>query len=213
MREHFPGYDVMRKRHTPSWNEITRRVIDQRLSLPGEPRFFTLAEWEMVQAICQRVVPQVPGRPPVPAVAMVDHRLHTNALDGYRNARLPPQREAWRRGLHALEQEAQTAYGRAFVRLAGTDQDVLLRRMQQGELRDAAWGEMPPALFFSQRLMHDIVHGHYAFPQTWNEIGFGGPASPRGYVRMGFDRRDSWEAVEAHGGNEEHVRDENRRVG
>ena len=39
-------------------------------------------------------------------------------------------------------------------------------------------------------------------PTAWNEIGFGGPASPRGYVRMGLDRRDPWEAVEATPGEE-----------
>jgi hypothetical protein len=37
---------------------------------------------------------------------------------------------------------------------------------------------------------------YYAHPQAWDEIGFGGPASPRGYVRMGFNRYDPWEAVE-----------------
>ena len=37
----YPGYDVLAKRHTPSWNEATRRVIDQRLGRPGEPRFFS----------------------------------------------------------------------------------------------------------------------------------------------------------------------------
>ena len=35
---------------------------------------------------------------------------------------------------------------------------------------------------------------YYAHPSAWNEIGFGGPASPRGYVRMDFNRRDPWEA-------------------
>ena len=45
------------------------------------------------------------------------------------------------------------------------------------------------------------------------EIGFGGPASPRGYVRMNFDRRDPWEAVETKPGQDEKARRENARVG
>ncbi|MGH6677602.1 MAG: gluconate 2-dehydrogenase subunit 3 family protein, partial [Bradyrhizobium sp.] len=36
----------------------------------------------------------------------------------------------------------------------------------------------------------------YAHPAAWSEIGFGGPASPRGYVRLGANRRDEWEAAE-----------------
>jgi hypothetical protein len=58
----------------------------------------------------------------------------------------------------------------------------------------------------------DIVSAYYAHPTAWNEIGFGGPASPRGYVRMGLDRRDPWEAVEAKPGEEETARRENTRV-
>jgi len=50
-------------------------------------------------------------------------------------------------------------------------------------------------------------------PASWNEIGFGGPASPRGYVRMNFDRRDPWEAAEASPGQEDEARRENERVG
>jgi hypothetical protein len=61
-------------------------------------------------------------------------------------------------------------------------------------------------------LLSDIVRAYYGHPTAWNEIGFGGPASPRGYVRMGFNRRDPWEAVEAHDGDEAAARRENKRV-
>jgi len=37
----------------------------------------------------------------------------------------------------------------------------------------------------------------YSHPWTWNEIGFGGPAYPRGYVRLGPGQRESWEAEAA----------------
>jgi hypothetical protein len=71
---------------------------------------------------------------------------------------------------------------------------------------------MPPKGFYKQRLMHDLVMAYYSHPTAWNEIGFGGPASPRGYVRMGFNRRDPWEAVEAKPGEADKARAENARV-
>jgi hypothetical protein len=80
-------------------------------------------------------------------------------------------------------------------------------------LRDVAWGDMPAAVFFKERLAHDILGAYYSHPTSWNEIGFGGPASPRGYVRMGADRRDPWEAAEAEPGDEDAAREENGRVG
>jgi hypothetical protein len=53
----------------------------------------------------------------------------------------------------------------------------------------------------------------YSHPWAWNEIGFGGPASPRGYVRMAFDRRDPWEAAEAKPGDEAEARKANAQIG
>jgi hypothetical protein len=71
---------------------------------------------------------------------------------------------------------------------------------------------MPPAVFFRRRLLPDIVHAYWSHPTAWSEMGWGGPASPRGYVRMDYDRRDPWEPVEAHGNDPETVRRENQRV-
>jgi hypothetical protein len=214
MRERYPGYDVLAKRHTPSWNEQTRRVIDARLALPREPRFLNEDEFATLAAIAARVVPQPNDRPPIPVAALVDHKLHSDAGDGYRHAALPPLRDAWRRGLRAIDQEARDAYRQPFHRLDTPTQDALLKAAQEGRLAGGAWQGMPSAVFFSHRLLRDIVLAYYGHPTAWNEIGFGGPASPRGYVRMGFNRRDPWEAAEAHDGDDnEAVQRENKRVG
>jgi len=213
MPERFPGYDVMSKRHTPSWNAATRRAIDERLALPGEPGFFTEEEWLTLNAVCGRIVPQSADRPPIPVAAMIDHKMALNLTDGYRNHRLPPMREAWRNGLRALEQEARSRHAAVFHALPSTEQDALLKQMEQGKLTDPAWGGMPSDLFFSGRVVHDSIAAYYAHPAAWNEIGFGGPASPRGYVRMGFGKRDRWEAAEAMPGHEDEARRKNRDVG
>lgn len=213
MSARFPGYDVLAKRHTPSWNEQTRRVIDQRLALPREPRFFTAEEWRTLEAICARIVPQPATRPPVPLAAMIDAKLHDNRGDGYRDHRLPPLGESWRRGLRALDAEAQSASNVAFHALDAAEQDQLLRAAQEGQLHGAAWHGMDPALFFAKRLLLDIVTAYYSHPTAWSEIGFGGPASPRGYVRMDLDRRDPWEAVEATDGRETAAAKANARIG
>jgi Gluconate 2-dehydrogenase subunit 3 len=213
MSERYPGYDVLAKRHTLSWNEQTRRVIDQRLALPREPRFLAEAEWRALEAVCGRIVPQPKTRPPVPIMAMVDTKLFENRGDGYRDYRLPPLREAWQRGLKAIDTEAHQRHGARFEMLDTAEQDALLRAMQDGLLSGPAWEEMDCAVFFSKRLLPDIVMSYYGHPTAWNEIGFGGPASPRGYVRMNFDRRDPWEAAEASPGHEAEAARENSRVG
>lgn len=213
MSERYPGYDVLDKRHTPSWNEQTRRVVDQRLAMPREPRFFAPAEWLTLVALCDRVMPQPPTRPRVPLAAMVDEKIFDGRGDGYRDHRLPDMGAAWRRGLAALDAEAQQRHGVAFHRAGAAEQDALLRAAQDGALAHEAWQGMPCALFFTKRVLPDVLGAYYSHPTAWNEIGFGGPASPRGYVRMGFDRRDPWEAVEATPGNEIAAARKNARIG
>src|SRR5437879_3651572 len=71
MNERYPGYDVLRKRDTPSWNDITRRVIEARLNVPREPRFFDAAEWRTLEAVCDQIMPQPAHREKIPLPAYV----------------------------------------------------------------------------------------------------------------------------------------------
>ena len=214
MPDRYPGYDVLAKRNTPSWNEQTRRAIDRRLAVrPNDPRFFDAHEYATVVAIAGRLVPQPAGRPAIPVAALVDQKLHQDRSDGYRQVGMPREREAWRQGLRALDEEARAAHGAAFRELGAAEQDALLRRMQEGDLKHGAWGTIKPTVFFKQRMARDVVYAYYSHPTAWNEIGWGGPASPRGYVRTGYDERDPWEAAETTDGNAEAARRKNRRVG
>ena len=212
MSSRFPGYDVLAKRHTASWNEKTRQVIDKRLALPREPRFLSEDEWQTLHAICERIMPQPTDRAPVPIASVIDIKLKEDQRDGYRDHRLPPPREAWRRGLAGIEAEARRRHNVGFAALDATEQDALLRAVQEDKLT-GDWEGMKPALFFSKRLLRDVVTAYYAHPTAWNEIGFGGPAAPRGYVRLDFDRRDPWEAAEAKPGEEAEALRQNARIG
>jgi len=212
--ERYPGYDVLAKRDTPSWNDQTRSVIDERLAIdPDSHHFCNDSEWLTLRAVCARVVPQPAERKqPAPVAAMIDQKLTADSRDGYRDSRLPPQRDAWKQGLRAIEAESMARHGLRFHELSGSQQDALLHLIQQGEAHDAAWADMPPDVFFKKRLLHDIASSYYAHPCAWNEIGFGGPASPRGYVRLNYDRRDPWEASEARPGREMQARRENAAI-
>jgi len=212
MPDRYPGYDVLAKRDTPSWNEPTRRVIAARLATPNAPRFFNADEWQTLIAICDRIMPQPKTRAPVPITALVDRKMANDEGDGYRQTRMPKMQEAWQRGLAALDAAASAKHGKRFHALAAAEQDELLKAMQAGKLDGSEWGGMPAGTFFSERVAHDILAAYYSHPTSWNEIGFGGPASPRGYVRMNFNRRDPWEAVEAKPGEEAKTREANERV-
>ena len=215
MTDRYPGYNVLNKRNSPSWNDQTRAVIDARLAIDADiHRFCDQTEWQTLCAVCDQIIPQPAGREPkIPIAAMIDEKLDSGKGDGYRDARLPEQGEAWRKGLAAINAEAVVEAGRRFCELADQQRHTVLAKVQKGEVSSPAWEGMPPQLFFTKRVLHDIVAAYYAHPASWNEIGFGGPASPRGYVRMNFDRRDPWEAAEARAGREAEARQENEHVG
>jgi hypothetical protein len=193
----FPGYDVLAKRNGPSWNAKTREVIDARLALEIDEKVLGPVRTATLVAIADRIAPQAPDRSPINTAALVIDKLARDAGDGHRPEGLPRVREAWLIALDAIEAEARTRYGRPFAALDGNDADVLLRAIENGSADDPAWGAVPPKLFWSWRLLPDIVGAYFAHPSAWSAMGFGGPAAPRGYVRMDADRRDSWEAAEA----------------
>jgi hypothetical protein len=207
----YPGYDVLAKREGVSWNDATRRTIDRRLSIQREPEFFNASEWRVLCAVCDRIIPQA-GPDKAQLAALLDARIALGRTDGYRRGNLPEFAEAWAIGLEALAAEAQDRHHCAFEALPDATQDELLELMQRGELTGPAWQGMPCRDFFLHRLVLDIVALYYAHPRAWNEIGFGGPASPRGYVRLDFDRRDPWEAFEATAGHEHEAQVANERV-
>jgi hypothetical protein len=196
----FPTYDVLKKWGSPSWNDQTRTVINKRLNEIPERKFLAESEWAILTAVCDRLIPQ-PDRAdhPVPIVPFIDEKLFQDQGDGYRYEGMPPMRDAWRQGIKAIDEEARARWSGGFRELPHNQQDAVLRAIQHNDVRSAAWLGLPPKRFFSGLLLRTTVSIYYAHPAAWNEIGFGGPASPRGYVRLGFDRRDPWEAEERHG--------------
>ncbi len=205
----YPGYDVLEKFDTPSWNAQTRAVVSRRLHDVPRRRFFNESQWTTLQAVCDRIIPQPERSDPVPIVPWLDARLWKGRGNGTHYASLPPQAECWRRGADAIEAEAQQRYGRSFHLLDPVEQDLLLRALDDEETQAPAWREgLPSRSFFRHVLLREVVEIYYAHPAAWSEIGFGGPASPRGYVRLTANRRDPWEGDEA---NPEPVRAARRR--
>ena len=54
---------------------------------------------------------------------------------------------------------------------------------------------MPVKRFWAM-LLGDCVAAYYSHPWAWDEIGFGGPAYPRGYMRLENGMPEPWETDE-----------------
>ena len=192
----FSNYDVLAKWNTPSWDDQTRDTLSRRLTAIPVRRFFSEDEWRLLEAVCGRLIPQPDRAQPVPIVPFIDEKLHHDWRDGFRYADMPPSRDAWRLGLEGIEQESRHRFGRSFTSLGAVDQDVVLTAVQAGDVHGDVWQQLPAERFFLNVLLKEVVGEYYSHPAAWSEVGFGGPASPRGYVRLGLNQRDPWEAAE-----------------
>jgi hypothetical protein len=197
-RSPYPGYDVLEKWHSPSWNEQTRETVRKRLDEVPERHFLSAEQWALLEAIVDRLLPQPEREEPVPIVPWIDDRLHKDRRHGFRYAGMPPMREAWTQALDAIAAECADRHGMSFHRLSPERQDAYLTDVQNGDVDKRFWGDLKVQCFFSELLLKDVFEIYYSHPFAWSEIGFGGPAAPRGYVRTGFDERDPWEAEARH---------------
>jgi hypothetical protein len=162
-------------------------------------RFFTPAEAGLIQAICDRVLPQDDRDETykIPILPRIDERLYEDRHDGYRFADMPPDREAYRLGLKAIGVIANDLYGRGFTALTPHEQDLIMKSLHDGKpaAADDIWMRLPVHRFWMM-LVQDCVEAYYAHPWAWDEIGFGGPAYPRGYMRLENGSPEPWEANE-----------------
>lgn len=192
----YKGYDVLAKWETPSFDDLSRSVLARRLWEEPQRHFFTPERLSLLEAVIRHLGPQLPELPPSLIALWIDDRLHRNLDEGFRHEAEPPLREQWLMGLLALNDEAQRLYHARFVDLEDGAQESILRAVHSGEVDPSLWSGLNPSAFFTGTLLKAIAGLCYAHPAAWNDMGFGGPASPRGYVRLGFDARDPWEAKE-----------------
>ncbi len=179
MSDRYPGYDVLAKRDSVSWNDQTRRVIEARMALdPDAHAFFTDAEWPTVAAICRRIAPQPPERPhPAPLAAMVDAKLQADAGDGYPRRALAAAARGLARELFRLStpRRANTS-GSAFPNSMRRSRTLLCRR--------AARANASPT---PGAICRRISSSPNAFCTTWS--GPTTPIPPRGTRSASADRR------------------------
>jgi Gluconate 2-dehydrogenase subunit 3 len=190
--QRFPGFDVLGQ--VPAWDTVTAGVVLARLGPPPPVRFFQPGEEAVARALLDQLLDQR-DEPRVPVLEMIDARLAEHRTDGWRYEDMPEDGQAWRASLRALDEDAVAGRGRGFAHLGWEEQARLIRAMH--DVGDGDWHGMPAFRVWSLWTRYAAT-AFYAHPWAWNEIGFGGPAYPRGYKNLGLDRREPWEVPDAH---------------
>ncbi len=187
MRGRYPDYDVLSA--AGHWDELTRRTVLARVTDVPPIRFFSEEEQRTLRAFCDVVTGQ-DAEPRIPVLEMVDAKLHAGHLDGFRHHDMPPDTETWRQVAANLDRSArEDGAADGFASASSEVQHEIVERFSKGELD---W-ELPVTKAWAV-VMRGVLGTFYSHPWAWNEIGFGGPAYPRGYARLGAGQREHWEA-------------------
>lgn len=194
---YYPGYSTLSQQ--AFWDDATRKVVLDRVNNVPPIRFFKPDEVQLMQAIIDRIIPQDDrdAAHKIPVLNYIDDRLYARRIDGYRYAKMPPDDEAIHLGMQAIQEIAQFLYQKPFTDLNMHEQDSVLKTIHDGKppAGDEIWQRMPVERFWTL-LVQDCARAYYAHPYAWDEIGFGGPAYPRGYMRLDHGKPEPWEKDE-----------------
>jgi gluconate 2-dehydrogenase subunit 3-like protein len=188
----FPGFDVLAEADT--WDPVTAGVVLARLGPPPPIRFFTPSEQAVGAALFDQLLDQR-DEPRVPVLELVDSRLAEGVTDGWRYEDMPEDGDAFRLTFKALDDDAREHADAVFHQLDWDTQASLLQRIQDLESDEEQWHALPAKHVWSLWSRYACV-AFYSHPWAWNEIGFGGPAYPRGYKNIGTDAREPWEVAD-----------------
>ena len=180
----YPDFDVFDARG--GWDHATAKVIDERMKVQRGDRltFFTPQEAPTGHKFCDVCTGQDEG-PYVPVLELIDQRLAAGRLDGYQYDGMPDDRETWHLVLAGLDEVAAERYGSPT--LAACDDRTargIVGQVVDGNVWGGSWEKVDVKRAWSV-CMRMILAAFYSHPWAWNEIGFGGPAYPRGYMRIG----------------------------
>ena len=185
--DRFPGFDVLAQaRH---WDAATRDLIEARVATGGTLRFFTRLEAATAGALFDQLLDQR-AEPRVPVLELVDARLAKDETDGWRYETMPFDPDAWRRSLAALDADSVARWRDPFPDASWDEQASIISDIQA--LKDDLWHGMPASQVWSLWTRYACT-AFYSHPLAWREMGFAGPAYPRGYKNIGVDRREPFE--------------------
>jgi choline dehydrogenase-like flavoprotein len=218
MHGRYPDYDVLRQ--AGNWDAVTREIILKRVHEVPPIHFFTQDEEETLSAFCDAVTGQ-DSEPRIPVLNYVDEkmahadsdraRVGSEGLEGYQYADMPDDRVTWRLVATGLNDEAQARGHSSFQGAPEEAREAICEAFSKGELRGGVWQQAPSKRAWSV-VTGSILDAFYGHPWAWNEIGFGGPAYPRGYMHLGADQKDPGMRQEAVNINPAYIHSENHGI-
>lgn len=190
-QSHYPDFDLLNDIN--EWDEHTREIVIKRLGPFGPYKFFNADEAKIIKSITQVLIADDREAILNYIITHYDQLLVSPIGEGQRALNVPTKDLLVRQGLQSLQYYCRNKFGKDFYELDVSQKISILKELEQGAVEDFSFAEVPPREFFNN-LKTNVVSAYYSHPTVWSEIGYGGPAYPRGYVRIELGLTDPWEA-------------------
>ncbi|MBN3527219.1 gluconate 2-dehydrogenase subunit 3 family protein [Paenibacillus apiarius] len=191
-KSHYPSFDVMKERD--EWDSHTQIIVTERLR--EETTWQALQELELATlgAVCRLLVADERDNVISYILMHFDQIITSKIGEGQRKAGVPEEKTLIREGLQQLDNKARNEHGAPFDQLKGAQQSEILERLSEGKLQlSPEWTALKQKGLF-KKLLGTAIDAYCSHPDIWSEIGYAGPAYPRGYVRGDIGQLDPWEA-------------------
>jgi hypothetical protein len=187
----YPGFRTLdQARH---WDAVTRATVQRRVDPPERVGFFDDHELATCRALTDRLLAQ-DGEPRIPVEVLIGQRLAAQETDGWHYDDMPIDADAWRRSMAGLDDDARLIADADFADATVVQQRAVLGAVQ--DLRMSPWHGMPAKHIWGLWTRYAAT-AFYAHPWAWDEIGFSGPAYPRGYKNLGIGKLEPFEVADA----------------
>lgn len=189
---HYPDYDVMREQE--HWDPHTQSIVVARLQAEYGFRFLTVVEAEQLRVLVGLLTGDDRSEIVSYVIRHIDESLGGSIGEAERKAGVPKAQELVRQGLHLLDAASVLQFQAPYISLDKDQQRLLLEGLGENRAQpEPTWRGFPAKPFF-MKVMSLSHQAYYSHPTVWSEIGYGGPAYPRGYIRAHPNQLDPWEA-------------------
>lgn len=190
----YPAKTVRKLLETDFVTEPTRRALEKRLVKIEnfQPKFFDAEIFQILRAVCERLILQEDAENFVDCAALIDEKLSANKGDGWRYDALPNDIETFQKGLQNINRTAVSKYDQNFQQINEKHRDAILSEVQNGETVGEIWKNLVPELFFEE-LLAAATEVYYSHPLAQEKIGYVGMADAGGWQKIKLDELEERE--------------------
>ncbi len=178
------------------WDSHTRQIVGKRTDTQSifSLQYLTEQESNTLFELCAILLDD--GRNPIISFVVhhFDATLATNIGESQRKDGVPKLSILIRDGVALLEKACTDIYRSPFGSLNEETKTEVVSNLMQGNFTLKSDQITIPVKDFIHKISSEATAAYYSHPTIWSEIGYAGPAYPRGYVRTELGLTDPWEA-------------------